>query len=158
MKFNELNVSRSKPARRAGRGISAGRGKTAGRGTKGQRSRTGSGKKPGFEGGQNPLLQKIPKLPGFRSIRPKAENIKTGQLEQFAGKTVDNFVLFDAGLVTSPYSKVKLIKKGALGKKVTVKLQGASEGSIALVQKAGGSFTQIPQVKRQPSEKRSTRS
>lgn len=148
MKYNDLQITSNKKAKRAGRGISAGRGKTAGRGTKGQRSRTGSGKRPGFEGGQNPLLQRIPKLPGFRSIRPKAENIYTGQLDDVSGATIDNFTLSDAGLISSPYTIVKIITKGEVTKKKSVKLQGASESAVAAIQKAGGSFTKVPQVKR----------
>jgi len=69
MKYNELNISKDKNARRVGRGISAGRGKTAGRGTKGQKARAGSRRKPGFEGGQNPLMNRIPKLRGFKQFR-----------------------------------------------------------------------------------------
>lgn len=153
MKYNELKGKPAKSAKRAGRGISAGRGKTAGRGTKGQRARAGNGKRPGFEGGQNPLLQRIPKLPGFRSNRPKAENIYTGQLDAFASKSIDNFSLHEAGLVSSPYVRVKLIKKGEVTKKATVKLQGASESAIEAVQKAGGSFTKTPTVKRQSQTK-----
>ncbi len=148
MKYNELDLIRQKSRKRSGRGISAGRGKTAGRGTKGQRSRTGSGKRPGFEGGQNPLLQRIPKLPGFRSIRPKAENVYTGQLDLISGTTIDNFTLHDAGLISSPYVKVKLITKGKITKKKSIKLQAASQSAIAAVQKAGGSFSETPQVKR----------
>ncbi len=149
MKYNDLNLSAAKKAKRAGRGISAGRGKTAGRGTKGQRARAGSGRKPGFEGGQNPLLQRIPKLPGFRSIRAKTDNVYTGQLDSIKAKTIDNFSLFDAGLVSSPYTRVKLINKGEVSKKVSVKLQGATESAVSAVQKAGGTYTQVPQVKRQ---------
>jgi len=147
MKYNELNISSNTKARRVGRGIAAGRGKTAGRGTKGQKARTGSGRKPGFEGGQNPLMQRLPKLPGFRSIRTKPEVVFTGQLDSVGG-TVDNFSLFDKGLVSSPYVKVKLITKGEVKKKITVKLQLASESAIEAVQKAGGSFKQVPQVGR----------
>jgi large subunit ribosomal protein L15 len=153
MKFNELNVSKKKSAKRAGRGIAAGRGKTAGRGTKGQNSRTGGRVRPGFEGGQNPLYMRLPKLPGFKSHRPKVENVYTGQLDAFAGKTADNFSLVDAGIVSSPHVKVKLVVKGDVTKKVTVKLQGASETAIAAVQKAGGTFDKVDQVKRQPKEK-----
>lgn len=153
MKFNDLNLNSNKSAKRAGRGIAAGRGKTAGRGTKGQSSRSGGRVRPGFEGGQNPLYKRLPKLPGFTSHRPKTENVYTGQLDQFAGSTVDNFTLANAGLTTSPYVKVKLINKGDITKKVTVKLQNASESAIAAVQKAGGSFDKVPQVKRQPKEK-----
>jgi large subunit ribosomal protein L15 len=153
MKFNELNISANKKATRVGRGIAAGKGKTAGRGTKGQNSRTGGGVRPGFEGGQNPLYMRLPKLPGFRSIRPKAENVYTGHLDQFAGKTVDNFSLAEAGITSSPYVRVKLVVKGDVTKKVTVKLQGASAAAIGMVQKAGGSFAVTDQVARQAKEK-----
>ncbi|CAN5686624.1 50S ribosomal protein L15 [soil metagenome] len=152
MKFNDLNLTANKSPTRVGRGISAGKGKTAGRGTKGQRARTGSGRRPGFEGGQNPLTQRIPKLPGFRSLRAKAENVYTGQLGGVTGKTIDNFSLYDAGIVSSPYTRVKLIQKGGVTKKVIVKLQAASEGAVAAVQKAGGTFTKTDQVKRQKKE------
>jgi large subunit ribosomal protein L15 len=152
MKYNELNVTSNRSSRRVGRGIAAGQGKTAGRGTKGQKSRTGKGRRPGFEGGQNPLMQRLPKLPGFRSIRPKAENVYTGQLDGLGG-TVDNNSLFNAGLVSSPYTRVKLVSKGTVTKKVAVKLQGASESAIAAVQKVGGSFDKVPQVARSKKEK-----
>lgn len=151
MKFNQLSTKSNKNAKRAGRGIAAGRGKTAGRGTKGQNARTGGGVRPGFEGGQNPLYQRLPKLPGFTSHRPKAENVYTGQLDQIKG-TVDNFSLAEAGIISSPYVKAKLVVKGDVTKKVAVKLQGASETAIAAVQKAGGSFDKVPQVKRQAKE------
>lgn len=156
MKFHELQTTKNKSAKRAGRGISAGRGKTAGRGTKGQNSRTGGGTRPGFEGGQNPLVKRLPKLPGFRSIRPKAENVYTGQLDDLKG-VIDNFSLFNAGVTTSPYVKVKLVVKGDVKNKATVKLQAASENAIAAVQKAGGSFTVVPQVERQKTEARAAK-
>lgn len=140
MKFNELNLTSHKTGKRVGRGISAGQGKTAGRGTKGQGSRTGSRKRPGFEGGQNPLMQRLPKLRGFKSHKVPAQTVYTGQLEQFGGKTVDTTVLAEAGLITNPYVTVKLLKNGDLTKKVTVKLQSASQGAIDAVQAAGGSF------------------
>lgn len=152
MKFHELQATKRKSAKRVGRGISAGQGKTAGRGTKGQSARTGGKVRPGFEGGQNPLVKRLPKLPGFRSIRPKAENVYTGQLAGVGAK-VDNFTVFEAGLTSSPYVRVKLISKGDVSKKVTVKLQGASQSAIEAVQKAGGSFTETPQIKRQAKEK-----
>jgi large subunit ribosomal protein L15 len=152
MKFHELEVSSNRSARRVGRGISAGQGKTAGRGTKGQKSRTGKGRRPGFEGGQNPLMQRLPKLRGFRSIRPKAETVYTGQLNDL-GATIDNFTVFEAGLTTSPYTKVKLVSKGELTKKVTVSLQAASVSATEAVQAKGGSFKAVAQVKRQKQEK-----
>jgi len=152
MKFHELNVTSNKSARRVGRGISAGQGKTAGRGTKGQKSRTGSSRRPGFEGGQNPLMQRLPKLRGFTSKRVPAENVYTGQLND-VGNKVDNTTLADAGITTSPYVRVKLVVKGDVTKKVTVSLQAASKSAIAAVQKAGGTFTATPQIKRQKQKK-----
>ena len=148
MKYNQLNITSNKSAKRVGRGISAGQGKTAGRGTKGQGARTGSKAKPGFAGGSNPLMQQLPKLPGFKSHRPKAENVYTGQLEQFGGKTVDSALLAEAKLISNPYVRVKLISKGDLTKKVTVKLTGASESAIAAVESAGGSFQKVARLSR----------
>lgn len=140
MKYNELQITGYGKGKRVGRGIAAGRGKTAGRGTKGQKSRTGSSAKPGFAGGTNPLMKKLPKLPGFRSYHVAAENVYTGQLEQFGGKTVDAKVLAEAGLISNAYVSVKLIVQGELTKKVTVKLPAASAPAIAAVEAAGGSF------------------
>lgn len=148
MKYDKLQITSNKKAKRVGRGIAAGQGKTAGRGTKGQKARAGSSAKPGFSGGSNPLMQKLPKLPGFKSHRVKAENVYTGQLDQFAGKTVDAQVLADAGLISSPYVKVKLISKGELTKKVTVKLPAASESAVAAVESAGGSFEKADRLSR----------
>lgn len=152
MKYNELQVKSKGSPKRVGRGISAGQGKTAGRGTKGQRSRTGSSRKPGFTGGQLPMMQRLPKLPGFRSIRVPMENVYTGQLDSIKG-LVDNFTLADAGITSSPYVRVKLVVKGDVTKKVEVKLQGASATAIAAVQKAGGTFAIVEQVKRTKQEK-----
>lgn len=148
MKYHELLVSKAKSAKRVGRGISAGQGKTAGRGTKGQKSRTGSKARPGFAGGQNPLMQQLPKLPGFRSHRLAPETVYTGQLEQFAGKTVDAAVLAEAKLISSPYVNVKVLSKGELTKKVTVKLPFASESAKAAIQSAGGSFETTSRLQR----------
>lgn len=148
MKYHELKITSYKTSKRSGRGISSGKGKTAGRGTKGQKARTGSKAKPGFAGGSNPLMKKLPKLPGFRSHRIPAETVYTGQLEQFGNKTVDAKTLAEAGLISSPYVQVKLVVKGELTKKVTVKLPAASETAIAAVQKADGSFEQTGRLAR----------
>ena len=156
MKFNELTIEAHKNPKRTGRGIAAGRGKTAGRGTKGQNSRTGSSRKPGFEGGQTPLMIRLPKLRGFRTLKKKAEVVYTGQLDQFAGKTVDTIALAEAGIITSPHVLVKLVLNGEVTKKVTVKLPGASAASIEAIQKAGGSFektTRLARVKVEKAEK-----
>lgn len=152
MKYNELQSTGSKNRKRVGRGIAAGQGKTAGRGTKGQGARTGYSKRPGFEGGQNPLMQRLPKLHGFRSFRVKAENVFTDQLDK-VGATVNNQTLADAGLVSSPYVRVKLLNRGEVTKKVTVELQAASETAIEAVQKAGGEFKAVARPLR-PASKR----
>lgn len=148
MKYNDLSVSKNKAPKRVGRGIAAGQGKTAGRGTKGQNSRTGSSRRPGFEGGQNPLMQRLPKLHGFRGYKTPAEVVYTEQLSKIKAKTIDNFAVAEAGLVSSAYVNVKLIVKGELDKAVTVKLQAASENAVAAIQKAGGSFEATPRVGR----------
>jgi large subunit ribosomal protein L15 len=153
MKYHELQTTKQRTPKRVGRGIAAGQGKTAGRGTKGQNSRTGGKVRPGFEGGQNPLYKRIPKLPGFTSHRPVVENVYTGQLDQFGGKTVDAFSLAEAGLISNPYVRIKLIVKDDVTKKAVVKLPAASESAIAAIQKAGGSFDKAPQVKRVAKEK-----
>lgn len=149
MKYHELQTAKPKNTKRLGRGIASGKGKTAGRGTKGQKARAGSSAKPGFAGGQTPLMQAIPKLPGFRSFRTPAENVYTGQLEQFSsGKTVDAQVLADAGIISNPFVRVKLIVKGELTKKVTVKLPLASASAISAVESAGGSFEKVARLSR----------
>ena len=148
MKYNDLQLTKHKSAKRLGRGIASGKGKTAARGTKGQKARAGYSKRPGFAGGSNPLMQKLPKLPGFRSHHNNKENVYTGQLEQFGNKTVDAKVLAEAGLISSPYLAVKLISKGELSKKVTVKLSAASESAKAAVEAAGGSFEAVPRLQR----------
>lgn len=156
MKYHELTTGKNKPAKRVGRGISAGQGKTAGRGTKGQGARAGSKAKPGFSGGSNPLMQKLPKLPGFRSHRIAPETVYTGQLDQFAGKTANAESLASAGLISNPYVKVKLISKGEVTKKVTVKLTGASESAIAAVESVGGSFEVVPRLGRPKTSQKPT--
>ncbi|HET7827625.1 MAG TPA: 50S ribosomal protein L15 [Candidatus Saccharimonadales bacterium] len=156
MKYNELIIARQAKAKRAGRGISAGRGKTAGRGTKGQ----GSRKSPvrfGFEGGQNPLYARLPKLRGFKSHRPLVEIVYTGQLEPIKKTLVDTAALHEAGLISSPYAKVKLIKKGELKSAKTVKLPFASQSAIKTVEAGGGSFSQTEQLAR-PTKKPAAKS
>ncbi len=148
MKYNELSLTKAKSPKRVGRGIAAGQGKTAGRGTKGQNSRTGSSRKPGFEGGQNPLMQRIPKLRGFKSTRTPAEVVYTGDITKLKAAVVDNNALAEAGLVSNAFVAVKLVVKGELKNAKTVKLQGASAQSIVAIEKAGGSFEVVPRQAR----------
>jgi large subunit ribosomal protein L15 len=150
MKFNDLIITPHTRSKRVGRGIASGKGKTAGRGTKGYGSRTGSKARPGFAGGQNPLMQQLPKLPGFKSLRPKATLVFTGELEQFAGKTVDSALLAEHRLIPNAYVPIKLLAgRGDLTKKVTVKLQAASGGAIAALEAVGGSFEAVARSQRQ---------
>ena len=151
MKYNELNVESNKSTKRVGRGISAGQGKTAGRGTKGQKSRTGHKKMPaGFMGGQRAFMQAIPKLKGFRSIHDKAEVVYTDVLNTLKGD-VDNFVLAENSLISSPYAKVKVIVRvEEMTSKINLKVQFASKTAIEQIKKAGGSFvkTAVPMRER----------
>ncbi len=147
MKFNELNLSAKKSAKRVGRGISAGQGKTAGRGTKGQGSRKSGGVRPGFEGGQTPLYMRLPKLRGFRSVRPKVATVKTSQLAAIKGDITAE-TLHSAALIGSPYSHVKLVFDAEVTSKLSVKLTGASEKAVASIEKAGGSFEKVARIQR----------
>lgn len=151
MKYNELELSAKKNKTRVGRGIAAGKGKTAGRGTKGQNARKSGGVRPGFEGGQNPLMQRLPKLRGFRSVSVPTENVYTSQLNQFSG-TVDAFKLHEAGIISNPYNRVKVILNGDVTKKVNVVAQGASQSAIKVIEKAGGSFKVVDRAKRVAKE------
>ena len=143
MKYHELQATPNKDRKRVGRGISAGGGKTAGRGTKGQKSRTGKKIKASFMGGQGALMQRIPKLKGFKSHLVPAQVVYTDQLNDFAGKTADNDTLFEAGLINTPYHTVKVILRKEVKGKVTVKVQAASAGAVAAIEKAGGSFEKV---------------
>lgn len=155
MKYHELHTQVRATSKRVGRGIASGKGKTAGRGTKGQGARTGKKLRPGFEGGQNPLMQRLPKLPGFRSRHAKLATVSVGELEQFGGKTVDTALLSKHGLIASPYDRVKIIAgKGTLTKTVTVKLQAASATAISLIEQAGGSFEPTARPQRPASAKK----
>lgn len=152
MKYNTLKSSKPRTAKRLGRGISAGQGKTAGRGTKGQNSRSGSTRRLGFEGGQNPLVQRLPKLRGFQSHKAGLENVYTDQIDKLRSPVIDNSVLAEAGLISSAYVRVKIIQRGDLKKKATVKLQKASTGAIKQIEAAGGKFIVSERVGRAPKD------
>ncbi|HLB66446.1 MAG TPA: 50S ribosomal protein L15 [Candidatus Saccharimonadales bacterium] len=153
MKYNNLKVIKKQSIKRVGRGIAAGQGKTAGRGTKGQNSRAGSTRRLGFEGGQNPLVQRLPKLRGFTSHVRKTAVVYTGQLNTLNKAIIDNNVLADSGLVASTNTKVKLIKKGELDKKISVTLQFASHQAVEQIQKAGGNFAKTKFANKLPQKK-----
>ncbi len=143
MKYNELQITANKDKKRVGRGIAAGGGKTAGRGTKGQGSRTGKKLSAVFQGGSGSLVRRAPKARGFKSLRTPAQIVYLDHLNAFKGKTADNFTLFEAGMIATPFHTVKVIARGELNEKVTLKVQGASKSVQAALTKAGGSFEKV---------------
>ena len=143
MKYNELQVGPNKDRKRVGRGIAGGGGKTAGRGTKGQNSRTGKKLRPMFQGGQRPLAQAVPKKRGFKSLKMPAQVVYLDHLNAFAGKKVDNAVLFEEGYISTPFHSVKVISRGELSVKVDLKVQAASKSAIEAIQNAGGTFEKV---------------
>lgn len=142
MKYNDLQISTHKDRKRVGRGIAAGGGKTAGRGTKGQNARTGKKLRPMFQGGQNGIATAVPKSRGFKSLRTPAQVVYLDRLEGLKG-IVDNYALYEANLIATPFHTVKVIARGELGSKITLKTQGASKSVVAAIEKAGGSFDKV---------------
>ena len=142
MKCNELQVSANKDKKRVGRGISAGGGKTAGRGTKGQGARTGKKLRSMFQGGQNGIVTAIPKARGFKSLRTPAQVVYLDRLNDLKG-SVDNFKLYEAGLIATPFHTVKVITRGELKAKLSLKTQGASKSAVEAIKKAGGTFEKV---------------
>jgi large subunit ribosomal protein L15 len=142
MKYNDLQMSTHKDRKRVGRGIAAGGGKTAGRGTKGQNARTGKKLHPMFQGGQNGIATAIPKSRGFKSLRTPAQVVYLDRLEGLKG-IVDNYALYEANLIATPFHTVKVIARGELRSKITLKTQGASKSVVAAIEKAGGSFDKV---------------
>lgn len=144
MKYNELQISANKDKKRVGRGIAAGGGKTAGRGTKGQKSRTGKKIRSTFQGGSGALVRRAPKARGFKSLRTPAQVVYLDRLTVFKNKIADNFTLFEEGLIATPFHTVKVIARGELADKVTLKVQNASTSVKVAIEKAGGSFEKVP--------------
>jgi large subunit ribosomal protein L15 len=133
--------ARKRP-KRVGRGIGSGHGKTATRGQKGQRARTGSGKRPGFEGGHTPLIRRLPKR-GFvrkaRVRRLRAAIVNVWQLERAEeGERVTPERLQALGLIRDARAPVKLLGAGVLRKRLTVVVHAASASAKAHVEQAGG--------------------
>ena len=133
--------------KRVGRGIGSGHGKTATRGQKGQRARTGSGKRPGFEGGQTPLIRHLPKR-GFRykaTGRPHAaEIVNVRQLNRCPeGERVTPERLKALHLISDPSRRVKLLGDGALTKRLTIVVHETSASAKEKVLKAGGAVELI---------------
>lgn len=141
MKLNELAPApgASKDAFRKGRGIGSGNGKTSGKGHKGQKARSGGGVRPGFEGGQMPLIRRIPKR-GFTNIFAKRlAQVNVKELNRFEdGAVIDAAALEKAGLVKKAPYGVKVLAEGELTKKLTVKASAFSEAAKQKIEAAGG--------------------
>lgn len=126
---------------RVGRGVGSGLGKTAGRGHKGSYARSGKGKiKPGFEGGQMPLQRRLPKV-GFRS-RSKHETAEVllYKLALVDAEVIDFAALRAAGLVPSKAKYAKIVKKGEIDRKVTLKGIAVTAGARQAIEAIGGSI------------------
>ena len=111
MKYNELTATTNKDRKRVGRGIGSGYGKTAGRGTKGQGARTGKNKQPQVVTGGTGAIRQLPKKRGFKSKRVPAQVVYADQLNDIAAKVIDNNVLFEEGLIATPFHAVKIIAR-----------------------------------------------
>ncbi len=130
--------------KRVGRGIGSGLGKTAGRGTKGQNARSGGGVRPGFEGGQLPLFQRLPKRGFHNPNRKEYAIVNLKQLNVFEdGAIVDVEALIKAGLVKKVHDGVKVLGKGELTKKLTVKVEKISASAKEAIEAKGGSVEVI---------------
>jgi len=128
--------------RRVGRGIAGKGGKTAGRGTKGQGARDNV--KPGFEGGQLPLTQRIPKLKGFKNpFRVEYNVINLDTLEGFEGTTVTPETLRAAGLAHK-HGLVKVLGRGELTRKLQVSAHAFSRSAVAAIEGKGGTTEVLP--------------
>ncbi len=142
MKLNTLKPADGarKDRTRVGRGIGSGLGKTCGRGHKGSYARSGKGKiKPGFEGGQMPMQRRLPKV-GFRSkLKHDTAEVLLYKLALIEADVIDFAVLRAAKLVPSNAKQAKIVKKGELARKLTLKGVLTTAGAKAAIEAAGGS-------------------
>ena len=149
MKLNELrdNEGAVKKKKRVARGVGSGKGKTAGRGIKGQKSRSGVSIN-GYEGGQMPLYQRLPKRGFNKPNRKKYAIVNLGIIEKFieAGKLnaksdITEDLLVESGLVRRKLDGVRVLSKGEIKSKINIAVTGASKSAIEAVKTAGGSLT-----------------
>jgi large subunit ribosomal protein L15 len=141
MKLHELkpNPGTTRKRKRLGRGTASGQGKTAGRGQDGQNSRSGGGTRPGFEGGQMPLYRRLPKR-GFTNIfATNYSEINIETLNRFEdGAEITPELLKESGIIKKQLDGVKVLGRGELNKKLTVKAHKFSKGAIEKIEAAGG--------------------
>ena len=148
MKLHDLRPAKGskKQRKRVGRGDSSGSGKTAGRGTKGQKSRSGGNIPPYFEGGQLPLVRRLPRMRGFVNIfKIQFATVNLDRLnERFdKGDEVTPSALTEVGLIKSPNGLVKVLGRGELKKPLTIKAHGFSASARAKIEAAGGSVEEL---------------
>jgi large subunit ribosomal protein L15 len=138
----------TKNKKRVGRGPGSGHGKTAGRGHKGFKARSGSGIKPGFEGGQMPLYRRLPKR-GFTNIFAKQYSlISLSQLDKFeTGTEITSDLLAEGGLVSNG-SAVKVLANGKITKAVTVRVEKISAQARAAIEAAGGKVLLMEEIQK----------
>lgn len=140
MRINDLHPAKGakKNRKRVGRGQGSGHGTTSGKGHKGQRARSGGGPRPGFEGGQMPIVRRIPKRGFFNPFKVSYEIVNIGSLNRFeAGEEVGIEALKEKGLIKK--GPVKLLAKGELDRPLRIKVHRASEAAIKKVVAQGGS-------------------
>ena len=126
--------------KRLGQGIGSGTGKTAGKGHKGHKARSGGGVRPGFEGGQMPLVRRVPKR-GFNNARfTKEYQVVNLELlaKKFEGGEISAFELYEARLIRSASMPVKLLGTGEVTKRFTVKVNAVSRSARQKIEAAGG--------------------
>ena len=140
LRLNTLRpATGSKPSKkRVGRGIGSGSGKTCGRGHKGLKSRSGGKVKIGFEGGQMPLKQRLPKY-GFTSRKSLVSSeVRLSELNLVEGDVVDIETLKSAGVLRKNIKFAKVVLSGEVSKKITLKGIKATKGAQAAIEAAGG--------------------
>lgn len=148
MKLHDLKPAKGATKRktRVGRGISAGKGKTAGRGTKGQGARSGGGKGPYFEGGQLPLVRRLPFKRGFTNIfRINYQEVNIDGLdERFeAGEIVTPAALAERGLIRDGSGPVVVLGRGELSKKLDIRAHRFTKGALEKIFAAGGTANKL---------------
>jgi large subunit ribosomal protein L15 len=133
-----------KARKRLGRGSGSGTGKTSGKGQKGQKARSGGGVRPGFEGGQIPFFQRIPKR-GFKNInRKEYAVVNLDDLNKFeTGEVITPEVLLARNVLKKTLDGVKILANGALEKKLTVKAHKFSKAAEQAITQAGGTIEVI---------------
>ncbi len=131
--------------RRVGRGHGSGLGKTAGRGTKGQNSRSGGGVRPGFEGGQLPIQQRMPYKRGFTNIwKTQWETVNLGRIAELGvDGPITPDLLAELGVIRGVEFPVKILANGELSGAVTVHAHAFSKAAQAAIEAAGGSVTTL---------------